>query len=174
MEEDNSVEWHCLPCLIMMHAAIFSFGYESNTELYELSSVELPSHLDSLPAFEIRSKWTDLPNLNSFDLDENLIHTTDPKYHSISNMNNTKYRFHSFSFFHVNIRSLKKHFEELHPLLKSTQIPFDIIGITESKQMVNTNFLKNVNIDGYKLHTQPTRSSHGGEHYMSKSPCITK
>ena len=52
VEEDNSVEGHCLPCLIMMHAAIFPFGYESNTELYELLSIELPSHLDSLPAFE--------------------------------------------------------------------------------------------------------------------------
>ena len=162
MEEDNSVEWHCLPCLIMMHAAIFPFGYESNTELYELLSIELPSHLDSLPAFEIRSKLTDLPNLNSFDLDENLIHTIDLKYHSILDVNNIKYKSHSFSFFHVNIRSLTKHFEELHSLLKSTQIPFDIIGITESKQIVNTNFLRNVNIDGYKLHTQPTRSSHGG------------
>ena len=59
----------------MMHAAIFSFGYESNTELYKLLSIELPSQLDSLPAFEIRSKLNDFPNLNSFDLDENLIHT---------------------------------------------------------------------------------------------------
>ena len=25
VEEDNSVEWHCLFCLIMMHAAIMSF-----------------------------------------------------------------------------------------------------------------------------------------------------
>ena len=114
-----------------------------------------------MPAFEIRSKLTDLPNLNSFDLDENLIHTIDSKYHNISDMNNININL-SFSFFHVNIRSLTKHFEELHSLLKSTQIPFDIIGITESKQMGNTNFLKNVNIDGYKLHTQPTRSSHGG------------
>ena len=47
-------------------------------------------------------------------------------------------------------------------MLKSTQIPFDIIGITESKQMVNTNFLKNVNIDGCELRTQPTGSSHRG------------
>ena len=130
--------------------------------LYELLSIQLPSHLDSLPAFEIRSKLTDLPNLNSFDQDENLIHTIDSKYHSISDMNNIKYKSHSFSFFHANIRSLTKHFEKLHSLLKSTQIPFYIIGITEYKQMVNTNFLKNVNIDGCKLHTQPTRSSHGG------------
>ena len=44
VEEDNSVEWHCLHCLIMMHAAIFPFGYQSNTELYEFLSI------DSLPA----------------------------------------------------------------------------------------------------------------------------
>ena len=83
----------------MMHAAIFPFGYESNTELYELLSIELPSHLNSLPAFEIPSKLTDLPNLNSFDLDEKLIHSIDSKYHSISDMNiqnkNLK-TFHSF------------------------------------------------------------------------------
>ena len=35
-------------------------------------------------------------------------------------------------------------------------------GINESKQLVSTNFLTNVNIDGYKQHTQPTKSSHGG------------
>ena len=148
MEEDNS----CLPCLIMMHAAIFSFGYEAKKELYKLS-IELPSQLDLLPAFEIRSKWTDLPNLNSFDLDENLIHTIDSKHHSISDMNNIKYKSHSFSFFYVNTRSLTKHFEELKSLLKSTQIPFDYIGITVSKQLINTNFVINVNTDGYKRHT---------------------
>ena len=63
VEEDNSAEWHCLPCLIMMRAImICPFGYESNTELYELLSIALPSHFDPLPAFEIRSKLTDLPN----------------------------------------------------------------------------------------------------------------
>ena len=130
--------------------------------MYELLSVELSPQLNSLPEFRIQSKLTDLPNLNSFDLYENLIHTIDSRYHSISDNYNIKYKAHSFSFFHVNIRSLTKHFEELHSLLKSTQIPFDIIGITESKQLVDTNFLTNVNIAGYKLHTQPTESFHGG------------
>ena len=86
----------------MMHAAILPFSYESNTELCERLSIELPSHL------------TDLPHLN---LDENLIHAIESKYHSISDKNNINLR---FSFFHVNIRSLTKHFEEPHSLLKST------------------------------------------------------
>ena len=79
----------------MMHPAILPFSYESNTELYELLSIGLPSQL------------TGLPNLNYFDLDENLIHTIDSKYHIISDKNNTKYESNRFSFFHVNIRSLR-------------------------------------------------------------------
>ena len=162
MGKDNSPEWHCLPCLIKMHAAIFLLVMNQTQNFYELFSIELPLQLDLLPAFEIPSKSTDPPNLNSFDSEENLMHTIDSKYHSISEMNNTKCKSHSFPFSHVNVHSFTKHFEELHSLLKLTQIPFDIIGITESKQLVNTNFLTNVNIDRYKLHTQSIKSSHGG------------
>ena len=68
----------------------------------------------------------------------------------------------NFSLFHVNIRSLSKHFDELHSLLYSSKIPFDVIGVTETKQLVNKDFLTNVNIEDYQLHTQPTRSSCGG------------
>ena len=66
VEKDNSVEWHCLPCIIMMHAATFPFGNVSNTELCELLSMELTSQFDSLAAFEIRSNLTDLPKLKFF------------------------------------------------------------------------------------------------------------
>ena len=61
----------------------------------------------------------------------------------------------TFSLFHVNIRSLTKHFNELQTLINSDKIPFDILGITESKQLV-------VNIDGYQIYSQPTKSTHGG------------
>ena len=67
-----------------------------------------------------------------------------------------------FSLFHVNIRSLSKHFGELQSLINSTKIPFDIIGITESKQLLNTDFAVNVSLDGYHIHSQPTKSTHGG------------
>ena len=67
-----------------------------------------------------------------------------------------------FFLFHVNIRNLTKHFGELHSFINSTKIPFDIIGITESKQTVGMDFALNVNMDGYNIHTQPTKSSHGG------------
>ena len=60
-----------------------------------------------------------MPNLDSRDLDENLIQTIDSKYYKVQELD----RFHSdthvpnFSLFHVNIRSLSKHFDELHSLL---------------------------------------------------------
>ena len=67
-----------------------------------------------------------------------------------------------FSVFHVNIRSLSKHFGELQSLINSTKIPFDIIGVTESKQLLNTDFAVNVSLGGYHIHSQPTKSTHGG------------
>ena len=44
----------------------------------------------------------------------------------------------------------------------SNNIPFDIIGITETKQQVDKNFLVNVDLEGYTLHTQPSKRSCGG------------
>ena len=55
-----------------------------------------------------------------------------------------------------------KHFDQLHSLLCSTKTPFDIISITETKQIINKDFLININIDGYQLYTQPTKRSCGG------------
>ena len=124
----------------------------------------MPSLFELLPSYETVSKLTKMPNLDSFDLDENLIQTIDSKYYKVQELD----RVHSnpyvpnFSLFHVNIlRSFSKHFDELHSLLYSTKIPFDVIGVTETKQLVNKDFLTNVNIEDYQLHTQPTRSSCG-------------
>ena len=64
----------------------------------------------------------------------------------------------NFSIFHANIRSLSKHNDSLHAQLCSTNIPFDVIGITETKQQVDKDFLVNVDLEGYKMHTQPSKS----------------
>ena len=76
---------------------------------------------------------------------------------------------HNFSLFHVNIRSLK-HFDELHLLLHSSKTPFNIIGIPESRQLINREFPTNVDINDYELHSQPTKSACGGvAMYVKKS-----
>ena len=71
----------------------------------------------------IISKLSNIPNLNSSDLDENFIQTINPEYYKthdlpkISNHHHTK----DFSIFHVNIISLSKHFYELHTLLHASK-----------------------------------------------------
>ena len=41
-------------------------------------------------------------------------------------------------------------------------IPFDIIGISESKQQAGKDFLVNVQMDGYSMYSQSSKSSCGG------------
>ena len=80
------------------------------------------------------------------------MHSIDSKYHKVpdlSNLNTAK----TFSLFHVNIRRLTK---------QQLKFFFDIIGITESKQTIGMDFALNVNMDGYNIHTRPTKSSHDG------------
>ena len=122
-----------------------------------MNGVDLPSQLTNLLPFEISSRLNNLPNLNDFDLDENLVCSIDSKDHKVSMKTNQ-----TFSLFHVNIRSLTKHFDELQTLINSAKIPFDILRITESKQLVGTKFSVNVNMDGYQIYSQPTKSTHGG------------
>ena len=41
-------------------------------------------------------------------------------------------------------------------------IPFDIIGISETKQQINKDFLVNVDMQAYSVFTQPSKNSCGG------------
>ena len=163
MDEDDDVPWHCIPFLDIENSRIFPFGSLSKTELCDLMGVDLPSQLDLLPSFEIASKLTNLPDLNSCDLDENLVQTINSSYHKIGDLPkvNMKSHFHNFSLFHVNIRSLTKHFDEVHLLSHSSETQFYVIGISESKQLINREFPTNVDINDYQLHSQPTKSAWG-------------
>ena len=134
---------------------------ETKSELLDLYGVDLPSQLASLPSLEITSRLEKLPHLQDFDLDENLVHSINSNYRKVSDLAKISTD-HMFSLFHVNIRSLSKHFGELQSLINSTKVPFDIIGVTESKQLLNTDFAVNVSLDGYHIHSQPTKSTHGG------------
>ena len=72
---------------------------------------------------------------------------------------------HSFSLFHANLRSLSAHLDELQLLLKTLKVDFDIIGISETKEQ-SGGFLKNVNLDGYSIHSQHSNSAAGGVAFL--------
>ena len=68
----------------------------------------------------------------------------------------------SFSLFHLNIRSLSAHYDELLLVLSSFSLSLDVSGISESKEQIDCGFLTNVNISCYTMHLTPTKSSAGG------------
>ena len=86
IEEDDEVPWYCIPCLILANAEIFPFGFLSKIELYDLLGVDLPSQVEQLPSFEVQSKLTNMPNLNSFDLDENVVQMINSKYYKVQDL----------------------------------------------------------------------------------------
>lgn len=67
----------------------------------------------------------------------------------------------SFSLMHLNIRSLKKHHDDLVALLASTGKSFDIIGCSETWMSEQT-LLDIYKIDGYSLHCINRQDRIGG------------
>ena len=87
--------------------------------------------------------------MNDFEIDDNIVNTVYSKYHTLNEISQLNLTRNNFSIFHTNIRSLSKHVDSLHTQLGSTNIPFDIIGITETKQQVDKDFLVNEDLEGY-------------------------
>ena len=85
-------------------------------------------------------------------MDENLIQKVSSKYYDIIDFTMVNKNPNSLSMFHINLRSLSAHLEELQLLLKSLNANFDVIGISETKER-SEGFIKNVSLDGYTIHS---------------------
>ena len=68
----------------------------------------------------------------------------------------------ALSLFHINTCSLNKNFEDLEYLLKSTNINFDIIAISETRLKNNLTPTSNITLENYTFEHTPTESSAGG------------
>ena len=67
------------------------------------------------------------------------------------------------SLFHINTYSLNKNFEDLKYLIKSTNINFDIIAISETRIPKDTNIVKKKkNIQTSFFEFTPAESTAGG------------
>ena len=62
----------------------------------------------------------------------------------------------------MNSCSLNKNFEDLEYLLKATNKTFDIIAISESRILKDTNLSKSINIYNYSVEFTPTESHASG------------
>ena len=64
----------------------------------------------------------------------------------------------SLSMFHINACSLSKNFDDLEYLLKTTNMNFNIIPISEFRITKNINKMSNINFNNYVFEFAPTES----------------
>ena len=67
-----------------------------------------------------------MPSLHDFDMDENLIHKLNSDYYDIITFPKTMKTKDCFSLFHVNLRSLSAHIDEMQALLTALKLRFDV------------------------------------------------
>ena len=163
VNQPDEIPWLCILCNIDDMASKFPFGYLSKIELNELYGIDLPSQLELLPSFEIRSKLPQISNLDNYDIDENFIQSINSKYMDQLAFNKlTSTLSKGLSLMHINIRSLSKHIDEFKTALLMSKVKFDVAAITESKQQIGKDFIVNVDINGYHIYKQPSESASGG------------
>ena len=167
--EADDVPWSCISCIIKQRAEMFPFSFLSKLELCDLNRVDLPSFLGTLPSYDTQSKLTKMPNLGDFDNDENFVQSISSKYLNVRDLSELSINKTDLSLFHINLRSLTAHFDELHTLLGNLKIPFDFIGITETKPYKDNDFLTNVTIQNYNMYCQSSLSHTGGMALYVKS-----
>ena len=164
VNEPDEIPWFCILCTIDDMASKFPFGYLSKIELSELYGVDLPSQLEFLPSFEIRSKLSQIPYLDDYDIDETFVQSINSKSMDQLAFNRlTSTLSKSLSLMHINIRSLSKHIiDEFKTVLSMSKVKFDVAGITESKQQIGKDFIVNVDINRYHMYKQQSESASGG------------
>ena len=167
LQSSNEV-WYCKHCI----ATVFPFSSVEDSELYSLLNCRMPSDLEFLPSLDVLSKISGIPYLDNSDIENNIPNPINSKYyyfHDFENMilsSNKSY----FSLFHVNLNSLDAHLDDLHATLDLLGFPFQVIGVSETRENVLRGFKMNNTLHGYNLHSQPSRSAAGGVAlYASKS-----
>ena len=152
----------CTACIISERKAILPFCSLTNEFLLNVYDLEIPSHVDQLPSFESISRLTSLPNLSDFDIDENLQHSIDSRYFTLSEISHLDSHSGDLSILHTNIRSLALHYDELVSLAAVTNRNFSVIGVSEMWNSKDNPIVTNVEIPGYKLYTTLSSSQNGG------------
>ena len=128
---------------------------------------------------KIFDKLNSAINNNAFDLDTELdsddegevIPTIDCRYYNIDEFTSSNFSpSKNFSILHYNIHSVQLHIEELRVALQMLDFTFDIICISESKILKDTDPLVDISIQGYQTPiSTPTEATKGGVLIYAKS-----
>ena len=99
--------------------------------------------------FKIDSDITKLPNLNGYDIDEQLSSSIDSRYFTVSEFAATAVNAHDIVLLHTTIRSLSLHCDELISLMVSLNRSIDVIAVSEIWDSKKSPIVTNININGY-------------------------
>ena len=168
--------WTCISCTIQNHSHIFLFTLESDAVLLGTNDTDLPSIVDLLPSLQILSKLQNLRNLSDYDKYENIEPDIDCRYYNFQEFQSIETSAKDILLFHMKIRSLHLHFDELFTLLANTgadlyrsQVSLKIIGLSETKGTVDSPLPTNTDIPGHKFYNTPSYSAAGGVGVYEKS-----
>ena len=154
--------WQCLHCSRNMFPFVELHDYKFNiatgnkidyTANNDKLSFKTPPNLSEL--------YNQFNNLSSNNEDsDDLVNC---KYYNIEEMSNLKDSINnnSLSLFHLNISSLNKHIDNLEHLLTTSNVNFDVIGISETR-ITDSSSASKLKLNDYSQEFCPTESNAGG------------
>ena len=176
----NADVWICNQC----RSTIFPFYNVDNEELISLSfnsnttclcSKKISNNLTSLPQFDLLSTINKIPSLFNSDSDEQLPlqntlnYYTVHEFHNNKDIRNTLTPHNNFSTLHINIRSLSANHDIFLNLLNDLDYNFSILGLSETKLIVDKDEVNNISIPGYNFVSKPSLSNAGGVGFFIRS-----
>ena len=75
--------FNCMMSIMKRNSNIFPYFFIDKSELRDLNGTDLPFQLKFIESYEIKSILSHMPNLQDFDMDENLIHKVNSKYYDV-------------------------------------------------------------------------------------------
>ena len=84
-DEPDDVPFQCLLCIMKENAHTFPCFFLDNHEMLDLNGIDLLLHLKLSEPYYFKSKLKSMPNLQEFDMDQNLINRVNSNYYDILN-----------------------------------------------------------------------------------------
>lgn len=155
--KQDETAWYCISC----SNELFPFSSINNNEFHTTMQGKKVKFV-TITKKRTSSENALIEKLNEAMDGENLDNSS--SYFNIDNINTKfpKNPSNGTNFFHMNISSLCRNFDDLQTLLARINLKFNIIGITETKLKKNSIRNININLNGYVIEHTPTEGNCGG------------
>ena len=153
--------WYCLACIIKSNLENVPFTRCDSFDLNNIINSNSIRFLESLPSVEIVNETSNFMNASLSDASFELPFKSSCKYYSVNDFQLLK-KSKKFNIFHSNINGLESKLDNLNEFLSGTSEKLDILALTETSEMEEIGFIKNVEIDSYVKYHTPSNLSKGG------------